>query len=107
LLNFKVPFEFVLVLALGLILALFAEKLGSLQFETLGFTIIKCLGIFYFFQGFGVFSDMLNFLGVTGFFRTLLVMITIFMASYLIAVAGLFDNWFDFRKYFVKRNIED
>ena len=81
LLNFKVPFEFVLVLALGLILALFAEKLGSLQFETLGFT--------------------------TGFFRTLLVMITIFMASYLIAVAGLFDNWFDFRKYFVKRNIED
>jgi hypothetical protein len=34
-------------------------------------------------------------------------MVTIFMASYLIAAAGLFDNWFDFRKYFVKRNIED
>jgi hypothetical protein len=107
LLNFKVPFGFVLVLALGLVFALFAEKLGPLPFETLGFTIIKCLGIFYFFQGFGVFSDMLNFLGVAGFFRTLLVMVTIFMASYLIAVAGLFDNWFDFRKYFVKRNIED
>jgi hypothetical protein len=37
----------------------------------------------------------------------LIVIITIFMANYLIAVAGLFDNWFDFRKYFVKRKTQD
>ena len=73
----------------------------------IGFTIIKCLGIFYFFQGFGVFSDLLSFLGIVGFFRTLMVVFVIFTGKYLIAAAGLFDNWFDFRKYFVKPKIED
>jgi len=107
LLNFKVPFGFVLVLVIGLVLAVWGSSLGTAPYETIGITIIKCLGIFYFFQGFGVFSDLLNFLGVFGFFRTLIVMIIIFMANYLIAAAGLFDNWFDFRKYFVKRKTED
>ena len=107
LLNFKVPFGFVVVLALGLVLAVWGQEIGTLPYETFGFTIIKCLGVFYFFQGFGVFSDLLNFVGLVGFFRTLVVMITIFMGSYLIAIAGLFDNWFDFRKYFVKRKTED
>ena len=107
LLNFKVPFGFIVVLACGLALAVWGEQLGSTAYESIGHTIIFCLGIFYFFQGFGVFSDLLNFLGIVGFFRTLIVMITIFTGSYLIAFAGLFDNWFDFRKYFVKRKTED
>ena len=107
LLNFKVPFGFIIVLALALVLAIWGDSFGTLPLESIGFTIIKCLGIFYFFQGFGVFSDLLNFLGITGFFRSLIVMITIFMANYLIAAAGLFDNWFDFRRYFVKRKTED
>lgn len=107
LLNFKVPFGFVVVLAIGLAFSVWGNQLGTFPFETVGFTIIKCLGVFYFFQGFGVFSDLLNFVGIVGFFRTLIVMLTIFMGSYLIAVAGLFDNWFDFRKYFVKRKTED
>lgn len=107
LLNFKVPFEFVIVLVISLALAIWGSELGNFPFETIGITLIKCLGIFYFFQGFGVFSDLLNFMGVVGFFRTLIVMVTIFTASYLIAAAGLFDNWFDFRKYFKKRKTED
>jgi len=107
LLNFQVPFGYVLILLVGLVLAVWGEKFGTLPYETIGFTIIKCMGIFYFFQGFGVFSELLNFIGIGGFARTLIVMITIFMGSYLIAVAGLFDNWFEFRKYFVKRKTED
>lgn len=110
LLNFKVPFEFVVLLVVGLVLAIWGSDLGFGSFESLesvGITIIKCLGIFYFFQGFGVLSDLLNFLGVVGFFRTLIVMLTIFMANYLIAAAGLFDNWFDFRKYFIKRKTKE
>ncbi len=107
LLHFKVPFGFVIVLSIGFILAVWGEDFGQAQYEIWGYTIIKCLGIFYFFQGFGVFSDLLNFLGIMGFFRTLIVMVVIFMANYLIAAAGLFDNWFDFRKYFVKRNLEE
>ena len=107
LLKFKVPFGYVPVLVAGLVMAIWGNEFGTFPFETIGITLIKCLGTFYFLQGFGVFSDLLNFLGIVGFFRTLIVMITIFMASYLIAVAGLFDNWFDFRKYFVKRKTED
>ena len=107
LLNFKVPFGFVGLLAVGLILAIWGDKIGLQYSEMMGYTIVKCLGIFYFFQGFGVFSDLLNFLGIVGFFRSLIVMVVIFMANYLIAAAGLFDNWFDFRKYFVKPKMED
>lgn len=106
LLRFKVPFPFVVVLSLGLVMAVWGGQLGVV-YEKVGFTIIYCLGVFYFFQGFGVFSDLLNFLGVRGFFRTFIVIMVIFMARHLIAVAGLFDNWFDFRKYFVKRKTED
>jgi hypothetical protein len=104
LLNFKVPFVVIYPLIAGLAMAVFGTKYGL---ETWGLIIVQCLGVFYFFQGFGIFSDLLSFLGVRGFFRTILVMLTIFMANYLIAVAGLFDNWFDFRKYFVKQKTED
>lgn len=107
LLNFKVPFEFVFLLIAGFVLAIWGEDLGLGSYEAWGITIIKCLGIFYFFQGFGVFSDLLNFLGIMGIFRSLIVVLVILMANYLIAAAGLFDNWFDFRKYFVKRKTDN
>ncbi|MFL5784839.1 MAG: DUF2232 domain-containing protein [Bacteriovoracaceae bacterium] len=106
LLNFKVPFVFVFVLIAGLVLAIWGNQMGYGDLEPVGFTLIRCIGIFYFFQGFGVMSDLLNFLGIMGLFRSILVMIVILMANYLIAAAGLFDNWFDFRKYFVKRNTD-
>jgi len=107
LLSFKVPFTVVFILVIGLILATWGSDFKIDHLEVYGFTIIKCLGVFYFFQGFGVFSDLLNFLGIFGFFRTLLTMVVVFMANYLIAVAGLLDTWFDFRKYFVKQKLED
>ncbi len=106
LLNFKVPFALVPVLVVGFVLAIWGNNMGALNWEPVGLTIIKCLGIFYFFQGFGVMSDLLTFLGIMGFFRSIMVMIVILMANYLIAAAGLFDNWFDFRKYFVKRKTD-
>lgn len=107
LLNFKVPFGFVIVLVLGLVLAVWGNQLSGAPLESIGMLIITTLGVFYFFQGFGVFSELLNFAGLVGFFRTLVVMITIFTASYLVALAGLLDNWFDFRKYLKKRKTED
>ena len=104
LLYFRVPFGFVPVVIVALVLAVWGDKFGGQDLETLGFTIIKCLGLFYFFQGFGVFNDLLNFVGLRGFLRTLTVIFVIFSANYLIAGIGLFDNWFDFRKYLRKRN---
>jgi MFS family permease len=106
LLNFKVPFALVPVLIAGFVLAIWGNDFGYGNLEPVGLTIIKCLGIFYFFQGFGVMSDLLTFLGIMGFFRSIMVMVVILMANYLIAAAGLFDNWFDFRKYFVKRKTD-
>lgn len=107
LLNFKVPFGFVPVLAIGLALVIWGSDIGYAYADVVGMTIIKCLGIFYFFQGFGIFTDLLTYMGIMGFFRTLIVMAVIFTGYYLIVAAGLFDNWFDFRKYFVKPKIED
>jgi len=107
LLTFKVPFGFVPVLALGLILAVWgAEYLGK-DAEVVGFHLIRSLGLFYFFQGFGVLISLLDFVGLFGFFRTVLVIMIVLMGNPIIAAAGLFDNWFDFRSYFIKNKTEE
>jgi hypothetical protein len=103
LLRFQVPFAWILLLVVGLVLATWGQDLGQLWYEDAGMNIIKCLGLFYFFQGFGVLSDFLSFLGIVGFWRSLLVMSIIFLGSTVVAMAGLLDNWFEFRKYFVKK----
>ena len=103
LLQFQVPFALVPLLIVGLVLAVWGKDLGQLWYEDAGMNIIKCLGLFYFFQGFGVLSDLLSFLGILGFWRSIVVMAVVFIASTFVAAVGLFDNWFDFRKYFVKK----
>lgn len=103
LLRFQVPFAWISLLVVGLVLATWGQDLGQLWYEDAGMNIIKCLGLFYFFQGFGVLSDFLSFLGIVGFWRSLLVMSIIFLGSTVVAAVGLFDNWFEFRKYFVKK----
>ncbi len=103
LLRFQVPFAWISLLVVGLVLATWGQDLGQLWYEDAGMNIIKCLGLFYFFQGFGVLSDFLSFLGIVGFWRSLLVMSIIFLGSTVVAMAGLLDNWFEFRKYFVKK----
>jgi Predicted membrane protein (DUF2232) len=107
LLNFKAPFFLVFPVIVSLVLAIWGTDLGHPEWEGYGMLALKCLGVFYFFQGFGVFSALLNFVGLAGIFRSFIVVIVIFMANYLIAAAGLFDTWFDFRKYFVKRKTDD
>lgn len=107
LLRFQVPFSFVPVLIVGLVLAIWGADLGAAWYETVGLSIVKCLGLFYFFQGFGVLSDLLSFLGIVGFWRSVMVMSIIFLGSQVVAAAGLFDNWFEFRKYFVKKTKND
>ncbi len=107
LLRFQVPFSFVPVLIVGLVLAIWGADLGAAWYEVVGLGIVKCLGLFYFFQGFGVLSDFLSFLGIVGFWRSVMVMSVIFLGSQLVAAVGLFDNWFEFRKYFVKKTKND
>lgn len=60
------------------------------------------LGSFFFLQGFGIYLDYLNFVNVKGFFRSILIAITVVFANVIISGLGVFDMWFDFRKHFRK-----
>lgn len=106
LLNIKVPDHFIWVVIAGLILAIWGENLGNSIYPIVGENVLKLLGVFYFFQGFGIYLDFLDFAKVSGFFRTILVMLTILTAARFIAVAGLFDMFVNFRK-FLKRNTSE
>jgi MFS family permease len=102
LVNFQVPEVFAYVVVLGLGLFIGGEYLGGPVLEIIGGNIIYCLGIFYFFQGMGVYIEFLKYLKITGFMRNVLTIMTIFFAYRVVAIAGLFDLWANFRKYFKK-----
>lgn len=101
LLDFKVPFAGAYVVAVALALVVWGELVpyGSV----VGFTVLRAIGVFYFFQGFGVALGFLNHFQVIGFFRTLAIMVVVFFAAWLLAVLGLFDTWFDFNQKFKKQ----
>lgn len=99
--DFKVPFLFVYPVIAALTLTLFGNYIGSWA-EDLGPNVLYCLGIFYFFHGFGVFLEFLTHLGILGFMRSVLIAFTFVLAWRLVAIVGLFDVWINFRKFFVK-----
>ncbi|TNF31467.1 MAG: DUF2232 domain-containing protein [Deltaproteobacteria bacterium] len=108
LVKFRVPDFAVWPLIVGLVLFVGSTYLGMGEMgEVIGGNILLCLAVFYFFQGFGIYIDTLNFFGIFGLFRTLMIMTTLFMAWQLIVFAGLFDTWVDFRKYLVKKNNDE
>jgi MFS family permease len=106
LLNFKMPDVFIWPVIIALIFALQGTyyDLGSEWFEVIGLTTLKVLGVFYFFQGFGIYMSFLDALGMRGFFRTILVVFTVFVAYWMLALIGVFDMFVNFRKLFLKMN---
>jgi hypothetical protein len=104
LIHFTVPDHFIWLVIVGLVLAIWGADLGNEWYPVIGMTLIKCLGIFYFFQGFGIYLNFLDYIRLGGFFRTLLVVFTVFTASQMIALVGLFDMFVNFRRYFKKTN---
>jgi hypothetical protein len=102
-LNFKVKEWFVWPLILVLAAMLMGEKLiGEVPF-VLCRNSFFIMGMFYFFQGFGIFVDVLALLKVTGFFRSFLVVLTVVTSYPVLAALGLFDMWVDFRGFVRKR----
>lgn len=100
---FKVPDFFVYPLIFSLALWLGAEyELLPKEAEVIGRNLFYCLGVFYLFQGFGVYNDFLKFLRIGGFIKTLFIAFTFLLASKFLAILGIFDFWFDFRKFFTK-----
>ena len=106
-LNFKVP-DFVVWPVIGLLgLLLIDQNTIGEQVHTMAISLLRCLGVFYFFQGFGVYVAFLDFLKIGGFVRSFLVMFTVFTGSWILAAVGLFDMWVNFRKFFKPKENND
>lgn len=106
LVRYKVPDYFAWPLIAGLALFIGGDAISPWA-EAAGGNVLACLGVFYFFQGFGVFLDLLTYLGILGFFRSLLVISTIFMGWKVLVIAGLFDMWVDFRRFMKPKKNND
>jgi len=102
LVDFKVPEQLTYVVIFGLVSYLGAEYIGMPMLEVIGMNIVVSLGVFYFFQGMGIYIEFLNFLKIRGFIRSFLTLLTIFFAFRFIAVIGFFDLWANFKKYMKK-----
>lgn len=99
--HFRVNENVIWLVILSGCLTLWGSELGEWG-PTIGITLLKTLGVFYFFQGFGIYLAFLDYLKLKGFFRSLMVVITIMTAGQALAVVGLFDMFVNFRK-FLKR----
>ncbi|MBF0300265.1 MAG: DUF2232 domain-containing protein [Oligoflexia bacterium] len=102
LLHFKVPDYFIwpLITLLALMLA------GSHIHQNIGIiakNLLFCLGLFYFFQGFGILIELFDLLKLEGFFRSLLIVLTVITSYWILALVGLFDLWVDFRAFLIKK----
>ncbi len=102
LIKFKVPYHFVWPLIASLALMLLGDKIAGKELALLGENVLYMLGVFYFFQGFGIYIDLLNKLKIYGFLRSMFIIITVVLGFRLVAVVGMFDMWFDIRKFFDK-----
>lgn len=98
--QFKTPYFFVYPLILSLVLFLGGDYGLPKESEIIGKNLLFSLGIFYLFQGFGVYIDFLKFLKIRGFIKTFFIAFTLLLASKFLALVGIFDLWFDFRKFF-------
>ncbi len=106
LVAFKTPDFFIYPLIVALVLVIgdghFVGKTGVL----FGGNFLYSLGIFFLFQGFGIYYDFLTFARIGGFFKSILILITIISAYQFLALLGMFDMWINFRKFFIKKNNE-
>lgn len=103
LLKFKMPEQFIFPVLIGLGMYMWGASY-QLWVESLGLLVIQVLGLFYFFQGFGIYMAFLDHYKIRGIFRSILMVITILVAYQMIALIGLFDMFVNFRKYFKKEN---
>jgi len=107
LLQFKTPEYFVYPLILALFLYLAASYGIGKKAEIFGGNLLFSLGVFYFFQGFGIFYDFLTFVKIGGMVKTIFMFFILMTAYKFVAIIGIFDLWFDFRKFFVKKNNDE
>lgn len=106
LLNFKVPEYFIWTLAAALAITLWGDSFLGEMGPHIGKTLLYCIGVFYFFQGFGIYLDFLDFIQLGGLIRSFLVIFTVITGSWFLAGLGLFDVWFNFKDFFHRKRQE-
>lgn len=99
LVRFQVPYFFVYLLIVGLVFALAGEMIHPELGPIIGMNLLYSLGLFYLFQGLGVFLDFLAHLKITGPMRSLMMVLGLFMAWKALALVGVFDVWVNFRRF--------
>lgn len=105
--NFKVPEFFVYPLILSLVLWVGADYGLPAGSEVIGRNLLYSLGVFYLFQGFGVYNDFLKYLKIGGFIKTMFIAFTFILANKFLAILGIFDLWFDFRRFFINKKKDE
>ena len=103
LLAFSMPFHSVWPLMAGMVCYLLGEHVHY-GLRIVGGNILCCMGVFYFFQGFGILIDFLIHIKINGIFRTIFIITIIAIELKLIVLLGVFDMWFDFRRFLKKSN---
>lgn len=103
LVQYKNPDQLIWGVLICLGLMLLGDQLGPIA-EEAGLTGLKILGVFYFFQGFGLYISFLNFMGLGGFLRAVLIIATVITANEVLAIFGLFDMFVNFRKYMKRKD---
>ena len=101
-LNFSMPFHSVWPLVVGMACVLVGGEIDS-SLGMIGKNILYCMGVFYFFQGFGILIDFLIAMKIDGLWRTAFVVTAVAMGLIIIVLLGVFDMWFNFRKFFQKK----
>lgn len=105
--SFQMPQEmiFPLIAVLAIAVGNVYELFGPWA-DVVGFNAILMLGIFYFFQGFGILSELLTYWSFFGFLRSMVIFFTVIMAYHVVALVGVLDMWVNFRRFFKKENDE-
>lgn len=95
--SFKVHESFIYPVIISLIVILLpVDFIGELS-QVIGKNFLYCISIFYFFQGFGIFTLMLDIYKIQGFLRNCIIVISLIIAGKFIAIIGLFNLWIDFK----------
>lgn len=103
LVEYKNPDQLIWVVIAALALAVFGDEIDP-NAVVIGTSTLKILGVFYFFQGFGLYVSFLDAMRLRGLLRTILVIATVMTASQVLALVGLFDMFVNFRRFMKKKD---
>ncbi len=103
LISFRTPDYLLYPLLLGLAASLSGTQLQMGGLSTFGNVLLGLVGVFYFFQGFGVFLEFLNHFKFIGILKSVLLVLTVALAQVWLAILGVFDTWLNLRGYLKKK----